>query len=593
MKFKNNTLRKIGSLLSLGVFMLLFQNCSKLESQNSSSDNVVLPSFFSCDQNSVRTPNVSQLKRLNKFELENTLHDLFGHYLSSVNLTAFMNELEPLLAAIPDESTDDGLDYFDQRLSGKHLDTIIALSEKVAELVVTVPSNRTAVLGPCANSLGDQTCMSAFVKSFGRLAHRGQLIDEDSVWYESVFNDHASSYENLIAAMLSSPKFVYHFELGGAGSDSNNIELTAYEKAARLSYLFLQSMPDDTLLTAAESGGGLSQEEVEQNVSRLLKDPIAQKRLSVALANQIFRISHTPDIRTDIDSLNTMVSGLQNVSSLEDLKGNMIEEVYDYLHYILWEINGGYTELMTVDYVFPRTADLAEIYGTQVWDGNYSKNNLVRSPAGNRAGILTRAQQLLSGSGSTNLIIRGARVFNEFLCGALPVPADTNPPEGAIFIDTQTGREIVQAMTEVPGTSCIGCHQNIINPLGIAFENFDPLGRFRVLESVYHPEGMNESGTVLVVKPVDAKTEILLGEEILNGEINDSKDLNRKLASSEKAIACFNSHLWGFATKQSYSLGENDCATGALYKEMVTSGSIVETLKAIPLQPEFFQRKLQ
>jgi len=594
MKNLNFITKKVTSLLVLGVMVLFFQNCAKIESASlSATDSIVLPSFFACNQSSSRIPNQSELKRLNKFELRNTLNDLFGVYLNASDLNTFMTSIEPYISAIPNEASDEGLDYFDQSLSSTHLDRMITVAEMAASQIVNVESYRDSVLGACSNNMSDVSCMSSFLSRFGRFALRGQMSSDDVSWYQDVFTGHVDGYENLIAALLSSPKFLYHFELGVDSSDISNLELTNFEKASRLSYFLLQSMPDDALLSAAESGGVLTQEEINSNITRIISLPLAKKRLTESLANQIFKISHTPDIRTDIESLNTMVSQISSLTSLEDLKSNMIQEVYDYLHYVIWEIDGGYEELMTVDLVFPRTDDLAEVYGTSVWNGDYSEANLVRSPAGERLGILTRAQQLVSGSGATGLIHRGVRVFNDFLCGELPAPAETEPPAEAIVLDTHSGREVIQAITEVEGTSCVGCHKGIINPLGIPFETFDPLGRFRLDEDIYHPESVSERGTVLTVKRVDTTTQIQLGDEVLNANLSDSVDLVRSLASSEKALACFNKHLWSFAVKQGYDLGRNDCATGSLYKEMIVSGSIRHTLESIPLQPEFFRRKLQ
>ena len=248
---------------------------------------------------------------------------------------------------------------------------------------------------------------------------------------------------------------------------------------------------------------------------------------------------------------------------------------------------------MTSDYVFPRTPDLAEIYNSSVWNGDYSEASLVRAPAGERSGILTRAQQMMTGSGSTRSIMRGVRVYIDFLCADMPAPADTEPPTASVILDTHSGREVVENLTELQGTSCFGCHKGIINPLGFPFESFDPLGRFRVSENIYHPEASSDRGDILTIKRVNTQTDVRLGPSSIDSQISDSIDLTNNLATSERAIACFNNKLWSFATKQAYHIGQNDCAVGSLYQEMVFSKSIKQTLKAIPLQPEFFQRRLQ
>ena len=52
-----------------------------------------------------------------------------------------------------------------------------------------------------------------------------------------------------------------------------------------------------------------------------------------------------------------------------------------------------------------------------------------------------------------------------------------------------TTREVVEALTEMPGTTCAGCHATLINPLGFATENFDALGRFRTEQRLFDATG--------------------------------------------------------------------------------------------------------
>ena len=52
-----------------------------------------------------------------------------------------------------------------------------------------------------------------------------------------------------------------------------------------------------------------------------------------------------------------------------------------------------------------------------------------------------------------------------------------------------TTRQRTERVTEMSGTSCVGCHQAVINPWGFVFEGFDALGRVRSTEVVRDDNG--------------------------------------------------------------------------------------------------------
>jgi len=90
-------------------------------------------------------------------------------------------------------------------------------------------------------------------------------------------------------------------------------------------------------------------------------------------------------------------------------------------------------------------------------------------------------------------------------------------------IDRHTGK----------GTCGEGCHGNLINPLGFAFESFDPLGRWQTMDAG---------------KPVDATGEFyfsLTGVTPFSGAV----ELAARIAESDEAHRCYVGHLleYGFA----------------------------------------------
>ncbi|MBY0384732.1 DUF1588 domain-containing protein, partial [bacterium] len=296
------------------------------------------------------------------------------------------------------------------------------------------------------------------------------------------------------------------------------------------------------------------------------------------------------NLRTNISEVQTRLAELNNPTP-DSLRSSLIDEVYDYFDHMIWNENAGYSQLMTSPLIFPRTQALASIYGSTVWNGQTSPQNLIRAPANERAGVLTRAQFLYTGSDSTRPIMRGVHVYRDFMCQNLTLPADNATPEGVVIENTMTDQETVRAITEVQNTSCVGCHKNIINPLGFAFDNFDSFGKFRTSERVFHPEGTAQQGQVLVTRPVRPSNPINI-DPFFNSEVQGAVDLSNKLAQNPNALACFSSKLWNFAQKSNLKVEDNPCAVKSVFESMSTAnGSILNAIRTIATQPEFTKRR--
>ena len=93
--------------------------------------------------------------------------------------------------------------------------------------------------------------------------------------------------------------------------------------------------------------------------------------------------------------------------------------------------------------------------------------------------------------------MKGVFLRTNVLCDTIPPPppgANAKPPD---LMPGMTTRESVEAITEMPGSICAGCHTLAINPLGFATEGFDALGRFRTAQRLFDAAGV-ETGTKAV-----------------------------------------------------------------------------------------------
>src|SRR5690606_778548 len=124
----------------------------------------------------------------------------------------------------------------------------------------------------------------------------------------------------------------------------------------------------------------------------------------------------------------------------------------------------------------------------------------------------------------TSPVLRGTFVIERLLCTTLPPPpddADVQPPstETAEGDAPRTTRERWAAHSSDP--SCRGCH-SLIDPVGFAFERFDPIGRFRVEE---HGLPIDASGGVPLI-------------DVDDGSLEGAAELARALAAAPQTNAC-------------------------------------------------------
>ncbi|HEY4187720.1 MAG TPA: DUF1592 domain-containing protein, partial [Polyangia bacterium] len=120
------------------------------------------------------------------------------------------------------------------------------------------------------------TCLSDTIKAFGRKAFRRPLTTTEVTSFMRLGSLTPAGTseqvgEALLYAFLASPSFIMLPELAQDKS-GNNIQLNSYEVATRLSFLLWNSVPDDTLNTAADAGKLTDPAQILSQAQRMLKD---------------------------------------------------------------------------------------------------------------------------------------------------------------------------------------------------------------------------------------------------------------------------------------------------------------------------------
>jgi hypothetical protein len=302
-----------------------------------------------------------------------------------------------------------------------------------------------------------------------------------------------------LRAVLVSPKFIFRIERDPANATPGApYRVSDLELASRLSFFLWSSIPDDQLLEVASRGRLRKGDELERQVRRMLADPRANALVS-NFAGQWLHIrnlkSATPDKNDFPDFDDNLREAFERELNL--FVGSIIAEDRSVL------------DLMTADYTFVNER-LAKHYRIPNVYGPHFRRVTVADEA--RKGLLGKGGILLvtSHADRTSPVVRGKWIL-ENLIGTPPPPAPANVPP---FPEETPGvPKSVRARMEQHRASpaCASCHR-IMDPIGLALENFDAVGVWRT----------QEAGA-----PIDASGELADGSRI-NGAVELRESLLKR-----------------------------------------------------------------
>lgn len=558
-------------------------------------------------------PSVATVQRLTRTQYLNTVRDLLGRVYPSAQVEAFLatTPIAALISAIPADGTDGKAlvyDTQDQRISMLLVEPQMNLSMAIADWITADANRQRAFVthfSSTANcgTLTAAACVTGFIQGFGLRTLRRPVddgADADTAFYRAAYDEPVvGGYNGLIATLLTSPGFLFRAEFKGelVAGRTDLTRLSAYELASRLSYFVTNSMPDEALFAAAQANFTGPTNTVAEQTARLLKSPRARQQLT-HFYRQWLRLQRVPSFNPSVVSHlgvtqpGNVTPSLSASLDLERLRINAFDEMVELMTYFTFEVpNGRLSDVLTTDISFARTADLAQVYGVEVWDGTYAPASLVHLPAGQRSGLFTRAGHLLSGFVDSNPIIRGARIRVEFLCDSIKPPDDTTPPANAVPPTVPTVRKSVESRTQVAGSGCAACHTTLINPIGMALENYDTFGRYRTQEPIFDAQG-----AVAQWVPIDATTSPRL--DGTQSVVNNGVELSTQLSTTDKFSACFARNFFrNFVGRTEVLVDaaqtQDGCMIAALKTAVSnpTDGSLPNLIRTLPTTREFSLRK--
>ena len=322
-------------------------------------------------------------------------------------------------------------------------------------------------------------CAEEILSSLGRRAYRRSLTEENLAALMALYEagSSAGGFEEGIRmgieGMLASPNFVFRIEEPLDPREASfGYRLSDTDLASRLSFFLWGTIPDEELLDVAESGRLSEEEEFEGQVRRMLRDPRSEA-LAKRFAYQWFRLQ-------DLEKINPNVRLYPDFH--QQLKWAMVEETERFFHHLV-SADRSVFELFTADYTFVNER-LAKHYGMRGVAG--PEHRLVRYEDDARRGIFGHGSMLTLTSHPyrTSAVLRGKWVM-EVLLGSPPPPPPPNVPDLDATAESADGRELTaRERLEIhrDNPACRSCHR-MMDPIGLALEQFDVTGRVRVKDS--------------------------------------------------------------------------------------------------------------
>jgi hypothetical protein len=363
-----------------------------------------------------------------------------------------------------------------------HVENITITGPFNATGVSDTPSRRRLFVCRPSTSSGqvptreEAACAKRIVSTLARRAYRRPVTEADVTSLMSFYDagrregSFDQGVELATRAVLVSPKFVFRVERDPAGvTPGSPYRMSDVDLASRVSFFLWSSIPDDELLDLASRGQLNKPAVLDAQVRRMLADPRAQALVD-NFAGQWLHIRNLRNTTPDKNDFPDFDDNLRQAfeRELELFVGSVITEDRSVL------------DLMTADYTFVNER-LAKHYRIpNVYGPDFRRVSLkqdARRGLLGKGGVLT----LTSHADRTSPVVRGKWILDNLLgTPPPPAPAVVPPfPEEVPGVPSTVRGRMEQHRSN---PACAGCHK-VMDPLGLALENFDAVGAWRTRES--------------------------------------------------------------------------------------------------------------
>ena len=409
------------------------------------------------------------MRRLNRAEYCNTVHDLLGTAQRPCD-------------QFPADNTIFGFDTVSsvQSVSSLHVELYEEAAASLVDELIALPATdarRTAVFSCQPDAADPKPCALEILRTFAERAFRRPVTADELADHVALL-DVAKAQGGTVndglglglRAILLSPHFLFRVEIDADPHSPALHPVSDYELASRMSYAIWSSMPDAALLSAAAGKTLHDRAELEHQVARMLQDPRAHA-LTTDFVDQWLKLRDLPTVEVNAQAFPTFDSALRDA-----MIGETSRFFDEFFRQPLPAVN-----ILTADFTY-LNARLASHYGMTPPAGNdFVRVSLTDT---SRRGMLMQASVLTvtSHPNRTSPVARGVWVLSRLLCSPpSPPPPDipklTETPPGATPDMTMRQRLAIHRQM----ATCGACH-NSFDPIGLGLETFDGIGAFRAAE---------------------------------------------------------------------------------------------------------------
>lgn len=378
---------------------------------------------------------------------------------------------------------------FDDKGNGLFSTVLLDWIEWEGPLLTDVEKNRRAGIVPPDNATPE--VITEHLQRFAERAWRRPVKrDELSRYLQSCRAEldagatMAEAFRVSMQGVLTSRNFIYLVE----GEPAARERLTDWELASRLSYFLWSSMPDDALFEAARRGELCSADAdkasavLEQQVDRMLSDSRVNRFIEDFSRQwlQLHRVGMFPPDKSLYPAYDDW------------LETSLRAEPVEYFREVVSQ-NLPVSSFLDSDWTMAN-ARLCDFYGLPEPQAD-GFHRVALKPEDHRGGLLTMGAVLgLTSDGTRHRPVHRGVWLSEAIFNRTPPspPANVDPIEPV----PPTGNKVTirkRIEAHASNASCAACHRNI-DPLGLAFDQYDAIGQWRTREHV--PTGVGEDPLV-------------------------------------------------------------------------------------------------
>jgi len=345
-------------------------------------------------------------------------------------------------------------------------------------LSATPSRDRIFVCKPAAGATpaAEAVCARKIIAALARRAYRRPAAPEDVDELFQYYQDGVkeggfeSGVRGAVTGVLASPFFLYRGEHVPKGlRPGSTYSISDLELASNLSFFLWNTIPDDQLLQLAVDGRLKQPAVLERQVARMLADP-----RSITLAGNF--VHQWLDMKR-LDEIVPDSTVFPYASGRSDPRDDFRTELTLFAD-SLFRDDRSVVDLLSAKHTFLNER-VALHYGiTDVKGDRFRRVELEQSA---RWGLLGKGAVLMAAAypNRTSPVLRGAFILKHIQ----GVPPATPPPNVPTLDEKDIGTTKALTLRQMMAKhrnnpTCASCHA-VMDPLGLALENFDATGMWR------------------------------------------------------------------------------------------------------------------